>query len=218
MLAYAADRRRIVERRPSPPTLLLIAAAHIALIAAVMSARMDLPQRIHLPPIIVTPIRIPEPPPPDRPHPKPRPKMDPTTIDHSQPVVPLPHPIGPGIDSTPTPLPLPGGDTIGPKLDPLPTPTPVRVGPRFATPPSELRPPYPPPKLDREEEAVLRLKLTINAGGRVVAAEPVGKADPTFLAAARKHLIARWRYRPATEDGRAIASATVITLRFELNE
>ena len=218
MLAYAADRRRIVERRPSSPTLLLIAAAHIALIAAVMSARMDLPQRIFHPPTVIDTIPIPQPPPPDPAQPKPRPKLNPTTIDHSQPVVPLPHPIGAGIDSTPTPLPLPGVDTIGPKFDPRPAPTPVRVGPRFATPPSELRPPYPPSKLDREEEAVLRLKLTINAGGRVVAVEPVGKADPTFLAAARKHLIAHWRYRPATEDGRAIASATVITLRFELNE
>ena len=42
--------------------------------------------------------------------------------------------------------------------------------------------------------------------------------DPSFLAAARKHLLAHWRYAPATEDGRAIASSTVITLRFELQE
>ena len=33
----------------------------------------------------------------------------------------------------------------------------------------------------------------------------------------RKHLLAHWRYRPATEDGRAIATSIVITLRFELN-
>ena len=209
MLAYAADRRRIAERHSSPRTLLLI--------AAVMSARMDQPTRIHLPPIVVTPIRIPEPPPPDQPQPNPR-NDSRTVIDRTPPLVPLPRPLDPGTDTTPTPLPIPGGGSIEPTRDPLPIPTPVRVGPRFATPPSELRPPYPPSKLDREEEAVLRLKLTINAGGRVVAVEPVGKADPEFLAAARRHLIAHWRYRPATEDGRATASATVITLRFELNE
>jgi len=38
-----------------------------------------------------------------------------------------------------------------------------------------------------------------------------------FLEAARRHLIAHWRYRPASEDGRAIASTAVITLRFQLD-
>ena len=48
--------------------------------------------------------------------------------------------------------------------------------------------------------------------------EPVGSADPAFLEAARRHILARWRYRPATEDGRAVASSTVVSLRFELND
>ena len=43
------------------------------------------------------------------------------------------------------------------------------------------------------------------------------QADRTFLDAARRHLIAHWRYQPAAEDGRTIASSIVITLRFELN-
>ena len=88
---------------------------------------------------------------------------------------------------------------------------------RFATPPSAVRPPYPPSKLDSEEEAALRLRLSIDERGRVIAVESVGRADPAFLAAARRHLLAHWRYRPATEDGWPIASSTVITLRFELN-
>lgn len=216
MLAYAAHRRRIAERHSSPQTLLLIAAAHIALIAAVMTARMELPPRIFPPTIVITPIPIPEPPPPDPAQPKPHAQPRSTTIDRSQVIVPLQLPNNHGPDTTLNP-PISGGDATGPKLDPLPLP-PVRIGPRFATPPSDVRPPYPLSKIARGEEAVLRLKLTIDAGGRVVAVDPVGKADPAFLAAARRHLIAHWRYRPATEDGRAMASATVITLRFELNE
>ena len=69
-----------------------------------------------------------------------------------------------------------------------------------------------------DEEASLRLRLSIDARGRVVAVEPVGSADRAFLAAARRHLLAHWRYQPATEDGRAVASTTVITLRFELDD
>lgn len=218
MLAYAADRRRIAERHSSPRALLLVAAAHVALIGAVMSARMDLPQRIFDPPIVVTTVPIPKPPPPDPARTDIPTKSKPTTIDQTQVIVPLPRPNDDRIDATRIPLPVPGGDRIGPKIDPLPTPATIRVGPRFATPPLDVRPPYPPSKIESEEQAVLKLKLSIDPRGRVVAVEPVGTADAAFLAAARRHLIAHWRYRPATEDGRAIASATEITLRFELNE
>ena len=217
MLAYAAHRRRVAERHTSPQTLLLIAAAHIALIAAVMSARMEIPPRIFDRPIVVTNIPIPKPPPPD-PAPADTHSKRPISIDHTKVIVPISRPDDHGPDTTQYP-PIPGGGTIELPLrgDPLPV-TPVRVGPRFATPPSDLRPPYPPSKIASEEEAVLRLKLTIGASGRVIAVDSVGKADPAVLAAARRHLMAHWRYKPATEDGRAMASATVITLRFELNE
>jgi protein TonB len=94
---------------------------------------------------------------------------------------------------------------------------PINSGPQLLTPPSELKPAYPPSKLDNGEEATLRLKLTIDASGRVVAVDPVGRTDPVFLEAARRHLIAHWRYKPAIEGGRAVASSEVITLRFELN-
>ena len=94
----------------------------------------------------------------------------------------------------------------------------VRVGPRAATPPDLLRPPYPEAKRRTEEEAVLRLRLAIDDRGRVTAVEPVGAADPAFLAAARSHLVRYWRYRPATEDGRAVATSLTITLRFELED
>lgn len=218
VLAYATDRRRIAERHSSPQALLLIASAHIALIAVVMSARLDLPPRIFPRPTVVTAIPIPQPPPPEPVVHKTQSEAK-SIIDQTPTVVPLPKATNDGPDKSLNP-PKFGGEVIGlpPLGDPLPILDPVRVGPRFATPPAQIRPPYPPSKLAREEEAVLRLKLTIDASGRVVAVDPVGKADPAFLAAARRHLIAHWRYRPATEDGRAIDSATVITLRFELNE
>jgi len=46
--------------------------------------------------------------------------------------------------------------------------------------------------------------------------EPVGRADREFVEAARRHLMARWHYTPATDDGRAVASSLTITLRFML--
>ena len=102
-------------------------------------------------------------------------------------------------------------------IDP-PQPAPVRVAARFNTPASALRPPYPNDKLRLEEEATLRLRLAIDARGRVTAVDPVGAADPSFLEAARRHIIRSWRYKPATEDGVPVGSSTVITLSFRLEE
>ena len=215
MLAYAAHRRRIAQRHSAPHLMLAIVAVHIGLIAAVMSARMDLPERVFDPPTVVRPIPIPEPPAQQ----PPPPRASQPTIDHMPSIVDVPRPIE-RLDP-PIPLPIPDPGAIVPTPNPQPRidpPTaPVRVGPRFATAPSAVRPPYPPSKIANGEEAVLRLRLSIDPAGRVVAVEPVGRADPAFLAAARRHIVARWRYRPATEDGRAIASSTVITLRFELD-
>ena len=50
MLAYAAHRRRVAQRHSAPHVMLAIIAGHVALIAAVMSAKMDLPERIFHPP------------------------------------------------------------------------------------------------------------------------------------------------------------------------
>jgi len=218
MLAYAAHRRQVARRHSAPHAMLVIIAAHVALIAAVMSARMDLPERYRE----ATEVRlIPLPSPPPEPQPKAVPKSAPSSVDRVPSIVPMPQPKLDQLDPTPIPS-LPNVPTIQPGL-PQSTPgiaarAPVRVAARFATPPSAVRPPYPASKIDRAEEAVLRLKLSIDARGRVVAVEPVGAADPAFLAAARRHLLAHWRYLPATEDGRPVAFATRITLRFEIDE
>jgi protein TonB len=221
MLAYAANRPVIAARRPSPNVMLAIIAGHVAVIAVVMSAKMEI-ERHRTPPIIVDTIPAPKPPPPDTPvrsHPRPQPL--PTTYTQPDPVRPLPLPEDPVTSTGPTtidPGPIAIGDGNGiPELPQPVTHNVVKLGPRLATPSSELKPPYPPAKLASEEEAVLRLRLAIDENGRVTAVDAVGAADRAFLDAARRHLIAHWRYKPATEDGRAVASSAVITLRFELD-
>lgn len=219
MLAYAANAPRIAERRSAPNAMLFIVAGHVAVIAAVMSARMDLPRKLFDPPIVVTPIPIPQPPTPD---PNPRNPTQPNsgpTIDHPTPIDRLPGPsptdLGP---LTPDPGPIGGaGINLPPEPQPIPLADPVRLGPQLLTPVSELKPPYPSSKLLTEEEATLKLRLTIDEHGRVTAVEPVGRVDGVFLAAARRHLIGHWRYKPASVDGRPISSSMVVTLRFQLD-
>ena len=220
MRAYAANANRFTDSRRSPKALLLIVGAHVAALAAVMTAKMDFPITDYVPTTIID---IKDPPPPD-PVPAPPQPQQPTTeprpisqVDRLEPVIPITN-GGPIFTNQPVDQP-PIGPIAGTSTEyvtPTPIHPPVRVAARFNTPEWALKPPYPADKRQLEQEATLRLRLSIDDRGRVIAVEPLGNADPAFLAAARKHLIAKWRYRPATEDGRPVHSSTVVTLRFEL--
>jgi periplasmic protein TonB len=220
MLAYAASRPPVVDRRPHPNTMLFIIGAHIAVVAAVMSAKMDLPPRVPFTKTIVDFIPLPKQPPPPQ-HPI-TPKVQapaPTPLEHPIPLVQLPRAVQQPVERTPSTVDPTligeGSALVIPKLPPQTTSA-VKTGPRLLTPPSELKPPYPADKLLNEEEGALTVRLTIDENGRVTAVAPVGRADPEFLEAARRHLIAHWRFTPATEGGHAIVSTTVVTLHFQL--
>ena len=220
MLAYAANRPIVGARKPAPNAMLAIIGIHVAAIAVLMSAKMDLPLIIKEPPIKIDFIKIPKPPPPKTVTDETRIHRTVTTTDRQTAIPPMHLEQDPVEALGPTKINTvalgEGGFGIIPEIT-RPVHYPVKLGPRLATPESELKPPYPQSKLLTEEEAVLNLKLTIDQNGRVVAVDPVGRADPAFLSAARRHLLAHWHYRPASEDGRAVTSSTVITLRFQLD-
>lgn len=216
MLAYAANRPVAGKRPSSPSAMLLIVSVHVALLALAMSAKMEFDRKPHpSPPLINVPI--------DRPPPPigTATKKSATPTDDAQPTR----------ARTDADLPPLGGDTVdggqatgggaaaggGETSFPPPLPVPVRHDARLLTSPNDLKPPYPELKILSGEEATLHLRLVISESGRVTAVDPVGPADRVFLDAARRYLMAHWRYAPATEDGRAIASSVVISLRFQLD-
>ena len=215
-----ANTSGLAAHKRHPNALVLIVGGHAVLIAAVMTAKMTMPPRVPDPPIIIDSIKLPpDPPPIPDPQVSKDSQMPPKSATYVPPTnLPIPTFDGPTIDTTNVPIPDPG-PIAG--TNPFPGPTqavepPVRIAARFATPEWLVKPPYPDEKRRLEEEAVLRLKLSIDERGRVVAVEPVGRADRTFLAAARKHLIANWRYKPATEDGKAVPTSIVVSLTFRL--
>lgn len=223
MLAYAAHRRPAA--RLQPKALALIVAGHAGLLFAVMTARGDIP----LPPgfdrtdvIFIDPVKPPPPPPPPTDPVKPT-ESTVSRIDQPQIIVPIPKPgpLGP-IDLGP-PLVQPGSGLSElplPPLDPPPIPQPAAkatVAARALTAAADLTPPYPDDKRRAGEEAVIRLTLAIDARGRVVDVTPLGNADPSFVEAARRHILKRWRYKPATEDGAAVASTQTVSIRFRLD-
>lgn len=222
MLAYAANSRRIAGRSNSPSALVLILAGHAALIAAVMAAKMDVVTIPSIDPtkLIEVPIAPPPPLPPETTtKPKPVEKVtQPSFIDRMENIVDMNAPLSSGLAQGTAIEDFISVIGTDPSFVNPPKPAPVRVAARFNTPASAMKPPYPNDKLRLEEEATLRLKLTIDARGRVTAVDPIGATDPSFLEAARRHIIRSWRYKPATEDGVAVGSSTVITLSFRLEE
>ena len=220
MLAYAA-KTRPWGRSESPKALVLIVAGHALLLGALFMTRMDIAPLKDDPTDVIFVPNPPKPPPPtpvDDPQTPTRPV---TTIDQPRVIVPPVVPQ-PGFDPGPVILdvtPYAGPIVAPPYVPPItPRADPVKVAPRFITPDSLLRPPYPLSKIRSEEEASLRLRLAIDPRGRVTSVDPVGSADPEFLAAARRHILKAWRYKPATEGGTAISSSLVITLKFRLDQ
>lgn len=222
MLAYAAQDRRVAGSTRSTRALALVIAGHALLIGAVMTARMDVvgPAIEQFPKVINVAPDPPSPPPPEqeqRPPARAEPSPQQPFIDNLPAIVDMGRPdtslveLGPIVRE----FQLPGG--TGAALDP-PRHVPVRIAAVPRTPESALRPPYPNDKLRDQEEATLRLRLAIDERGRVTAVEPIGTADPSFLAAARRHIIRAWRYTPATEDGVAIPSTMIISLSFRLED
>jgi protein TonB len=218
MLAYAASRPVVAERRSSPSTFLIVIGLHVALIAAVVSAKMDLPERIRNTPIAVDLIPQPKPSAPQQTNNIDRPKPSDSLVDHTDSVVPFKLT---GIPLTSDDTKVDPGPIVGPlniqTPDRLPRPTVIaRTDAMLMTPAWDLKPPYPASKIAGEEEAVLRLRIAIDERGRVIAVEPLGPVDRAFLDSARRHLLAHWRYKPALEDGHPVASSMVIRLRFHL--
>jgi len=222
MLAYAADTRP-AGRAGSPKALTLILAGHAVLIAAVMTAKMELVPIDRFDPTDLVNIPI-DPPPPPEPTTKVEPKPEQPLTQETF-IVPERTIVDMNATTPSTAFDLGQLNDIatvigsGPTTIPLDPPkAPVRTAARFATPDSALKPPYPLDKRRAEEEATLKLRLSIDSRGRVVAVEPIGAADASFLEAARRHILRAWRYKPAMEDGVAIPSSTVINLSFRLED
>ena len=217
MLAYSANRPVAGSRSQSPNSMLAIVALHVAAVAVLMSAKMDLPKRWSEPPLVVDTIEPKPLPEPDVATPRSSESLPDRTVAVPDAWVPLPSdPVISAGDPLPQPFPpLPGTGLGGGTVVAQPIAATPAV---LLTGAAELKPPYPPSKLASGEEATLKLRITVDPAGRVTSVEPIGRADRAFLVAARRHILAHWRYRPATSDGRGVATSLVISLRFQLEE
>jgi protein TonB len=104
-------------------------------------------------------------------------------------------------------------EEVPPRVERPPVRVDSQFDPRFA---GALQPPYPASEERNEREGSVRLRVTIGADGRVKSAERVSATSDAFWQAAQRHALSRWRFKPATVDGRPVESSKVLSIRFQL--
>lgn len=206
-------------QRASPGGFALIVTLHAAAIGAVMLIKG--PQIIPTvyPPtsidFITTPVDPPiEPIEPDRPTTQATSRIDRVETEVQTPPVRTDWPAAP-----PSSGDAATGDSsilVPPYVEP---PAPVRreaeLDSRYA---EAFRPPYPATELRAQRDGVVQLRVTIGTDGRVRAVERLSATSDAFWAAAERQALNRWRFRPATVDGRPVESVKVMTLRFRIED
>ncbi|HEV2747135.1 MAG TPA: energy transducer TonB [Allosphingosinicella sp.] len=203
----------------SPGSLAVVLALHAAAITALAMSKMEVPTMKIFTPLKLKPVRLPPDPPPV-PDPIPPKAHNKSVIEHVTPIVAT-HPLRPVTIREPKPLgPIvidvgpPGGAVVPPRADP-PPPPPVRIDAQI-DPRSELQPPYPASEERAGREGSVAVRVLIGADGRVKGIERVRAASEAFWRTTERHALRHWRFRPATVDGRPVASSKVMTVHFQL--
>lgn len=81
-----------------------------------------------------------------------------------------------------------------------------------------LQPPYPREQEAAQREGQVRVRITIGTDGRVTAINQISATNDSFWRVTQRQALNRWRFRPATVDGRPIVSTMTFTVTFRLPE
>ncbi|WP_088182370.1 energy transducer TonB [Sphingobium sp. Z007] len=211
--------------RKSPLGLGGTVAVHAVVIGAFLLIPKEVIQFVTpTPPIIGTNIPLDPPPPPEpteniRTDPKvqtrPQQRERPTVTD---PLIDLPKGDPPltGTAGSST-----GTGPVQPYIAPSPPPladpvlTEPAIDPRAL---SAFQPDYPGAMIRQGLEGTVTVRVTISPEGRVTDIEKISATDASFWVATQRHALRKWRFRPATRDGVAVASSKILTVRFTLTE
>jgi protein TonB len=209
------------EKRRHPASLAVVVGLHAAALGAVIlfGTTTFIAQKAPRTDMFNVPI---PPPPPVQPPPPPRP--DERTSQHQSVIDQRPvdaPPVGPQVATDPPTPPQPPVGPVGPvryaEVSTPRIPDPVRraaeVDPRFR---AALQPPYPPDRERAQQEGQVRVRITIGTDGRVTAIEQLSATNDSFWRVTERQARSRWRFRPATVDGRPIVSTMVFTVTFRL--
>jgi protein TonB len=206
----------------NPKAVAVVVLLHGAALAALITAKGEVFVPFKEKPIVVEFIREVPPPPPEKHETQPTPQH-PTMIDIVQPKVvlpPLPQLPFDTAKADPIPLPWtpPGPIDIRPSPPPpIPIHEPVRAEARIDSG-SPLQPPYPASAQREGAEGTVRVRVAIGPDGRVKSVQKVEASRDDFFAATERQALRYWRFKPATVDGKPIASSKLMVVHFRIDD
>ena len=206
------------QKRGSPTGLALVVTAHAAVLGALVLIKGPEIIRAYNEPLVIRNIPVP-PDPPANPPPKARELRPETTFTRPRRELDIPIPTGPAGPTTEArpvrELTLRGEEPIRlARIEPI-TPA-IRREAQILS--GNLQPPYPPDQQRAERGGVVRLLVHIGPNGRVVSVERLSATNDAFWNATQRHALARWRFRPATIDGRPVESTRTMTVHFRIED
>jgi periplasmic protein TonB len=213
------------QQRRHPVSLALVVALHVgafgALILAGSTQFLETPETR----TIIRDIVLPPPPPPDPVTDPPDTRPEPrdtrvTTVPPDRPPTADTTTATTGTSDPPSSGGQTGQGTSEPARDPPRDPPPpvrreAQLDPRYAR---DLQPPYPPQELRAERSGIVRIRLTIAVNGRVTAVERLSATSDAFWRVTERQALNRWRFRPATLDGRPVQGTKVMTVNFRIED
>lgn len=223
-----AEAAFLERNRVRPAAAAMVVLLHGAALGALLLAKNPhiIPERFR--PINVIDVAPPEPPPPV-PQDQPRPRRQ-ETVWTPTPTPPFPVPDAPRVPDEPLPpVPdlgsqassddVPGVPDLPPAPPPPAPPPPAPAVRRDAVMISgDLQPPYPASEQRAEREGTVVIRVTVGPDGRVKATQKVRATSDAFYETTERHARARWRFRPATVDGRPVEATKTLTVQFRLDD
>ena len=184
--------------------------------------------------LLILPIQAPPPAPPPQPRPvwilpaTPTPPVPPLPVTAPRPpastprvapstVTPTPPVDAPVIvDEGTLPAPLPVIPTQVASIEAAPAvagPAPMTLEYAVAPPP-----PYPRDSVRNGDEGTVLLQVLVDVDGRPLAVDIVeGSGHRELDRTARRHVLATWRFRPATRDGQPVQAIGLVPIEFSLH-
>lgn len=214
------------KKPPNFKGISMTVGVHVLVVAGIFAIPgIELPE---LPPNVVDTYNVPEPKPVD-PAPEPQkpiediPQAAPAPTD-IRPLVERPvsvDPVNPGYSSLGEDL-LSGEGLIDrlPPIEPVPLiPDPViepaKMNKRYS---SSFQPRYPSGQLRLGTEALISVRVLVGTDGRVKQIELIDTPHADFWTATRKHALKKWRFNPATRDGKPFESWMALKVRFQITD
>lgn len=100
------------------------------------------------------------------------------------------------------------------KITPEPVIVSARLNTRYA---GQFQPDYPVGQLRLEREGEVSVRVLVGTNGRVKQIELIDSPHVDFWSATRKQALKKWRFTPATKDGKPYESWMTLKVRFEIN-